>query len=237
MYTYVLSLLDFNITDQRKEAEKLLTESLEKIITVPRDYTIQYSQIKHPKLSGFKATISEEIQINYSFLQNPLETTLNTEILILYETLKEGKNLMVSSPRGMGMIVRGPPRKYIDALTSRIMKKSLFLDKKIGYEPLMFEQEDMKFDKWGEELRGISMDIEAFGKVYLTGRELNNKIPSMRYITQTMETGVINKIKIFSEYINRIVEISSYGVVKINEKNIVKLSDYLFTTMKKIGRI
>lgn len=231
MLTYVISSLKLDkklepITD--KQALKLI----ERIITIPEDFTLEYRFLEDFGFPTFRITLTENVLLTYQFLPDPIETELITEILVVFRSLKNNHTLILGSSRGIGLTFRGPPRKYFDSIIGKIIEKSFF-EVKGGYIPLSINQKQMRFENWGEKLKELTIDIENFGRITLTSQDLQTKIKSQPTLLEFINTGSIRKIKVFSNKLNRVVEVSNLGIVRVNDDNIERIGKYVVYCLKR----
>jgi len=222
MYSYVVSKINIKLAEIEQNLNLDPKSIVEKLIYLPSPLKILRQEILD-KNSGLIFSIGEPIILFFRFLKEPLETTLKTEILINFQ---KNPGLMISSPRGIGILKRGNPRNYIDSFIGPILAKTLFGGAKY-YQPISYSTEDMKPQNWGEDLRKIKVDIPKVGTMTLVGPNLELIIKTNIDLRNYFMKGRLISFKTYSNRINRVIEVNYNGVIKTSENNIKILSDYL----------
>ncbi len=224
MYSYVLSKI--NLKKAAIELEKDITPKsiVERLIDLPEPFRVQQRGILSGD-SGITLSIEEPVSISFRYLKEPIETTLRTDVLI---GISKSSGLMISSPRGIGILRRGNARKYVDSLIGPMLTIALFGDSKY-YHPITHDKKKMDPSNWGEELRRIKVDIPEIGTMVLTGPELGNIVQKYPDFERYILKGKVDSFKVFSAVINRIVEICETGTLRTTDNNIKNILDYLAT--------
>ncbi len=171
--------------------------------------------------------IAESVSLNFSYLDNPLQVSLKTKSIISFD----GIGLMVSSPNGIGIITKGGAKKYIDTYIGRVIAQSLF-DDESAYIPFAFSNEQMNPARWGEELRYLKVSLPDIGSGTITGKGLTSKIKNMDRLFGNIGQGKTIAFKVSSKALKRTVNISSNGIVKVQNKDILPVFEYIQNTIK-----
>lgn len=222
MYSYVLSKI--NLKKAAIDLDKDITPRsiVEKLIDLPEPFTVQQRGILEDG-SGITLSIEEPVSISFKYLNESVETILRTEVSI---GISKNPGLMISSPRGIGILKRGNARKYIDSFIGPMLTIALFGDSRY-YRPVTHDKKNMNPLKWGEDLRKIKVDIPEIGTMVLTGPELDNTVKNYPDFESYILKGKVDSFKVFSTIINRTVEIFETGTLKTSDNNIKNISDYL----------
>lgn len=88
---------------------------------------------------------------------------------------------------------------------------------------------------WGEKLVELEVDLHGFGKIKITG-DLSNfqRISEFMDVKKLIRKGSISRIKVKSNFLKRIVEIRSNGVMRVNEKDNLKVVRYLSDILERV---
>lgn len=171
--------------------------------------------------------IEESVSLNFSYLDNPLQLSLKTKSIIHFD----GDGLMISSPNGIGIITKGGARKYIDTYIGKVIAKSL-LDDESAYIPFTFSNKQMNPTQWGEELGYLKVSLPDIGSGTIIGKSLISKIHDMNHLFGGIEQGKITAFKVSSKALKRTVNISSNGTVKVQNKDILPVFEYIQNAIK-----
>ena len=184
-------------------------------------------QIKDAQFDESRLTISttfeEKLIFSFSDLIKEAEVYAVTEIIL---KLYENSFLMISSSSGLGMMVRGDARNYIDTIIGPLFMKTLDVDIE-HYHPINLPENLMSWSFWGEELRNIAVDIPKLGLVSLKGRDINSKIKFEPTFDHILSKGSIGEIKVHSNKRGRVITISRRGIIKAQVNNFVEFAEFL----------
>jgi len=81
----------------------------------------------------------------------------------------------------------------------------------------------------------LEVDLHGFGKIKITG-DLSNfqRISEFMDVKKLIRKGSISRIKVKSNFLKRIVEIRSNGVMRVNEKDNLKVVRYLSDILERV---
>lgn len=171
--------------------------------------------------------IAESVSLKFSYLDNPLQVSLKTKIIISFE----GLGLMVSSSNGIGIITKGGAKKYIDTYIGRVIARTMF-DDESAYIPFTFSNKQMNPAKWGEDLRYLKVSLPDIGSGTITGKGFTSKIKDMDHLFGNIEQDKIIAFKMSSKILKRTVNISSNGIIKVQNKDILPVFEYIQHSLK-----
>lgn len=191
---------------------------IEKIISLPEPFRLVKSENTG---NGIKLTIIEPIKMKFVFFDQPILTNITIEIFI-------GRNgLMLSSPRGVGVVKKGNLRKYIDNIIGPLLAKEL-TGKYENYKPKLLNNKIMQPTKWGEDLRKIRFEIPEIGTLELRGRKLSDTINRNKNLKRLENAGETISFKVFNSKLKRTIEISREGILKTKFNQIEDI--YMFVS-------
>jgi len=192
------------------------------------------NQIENFKFDDSNYIIStkfiEKLTLSFTDLIKEVEVTIVTNIIL---KMFENYYLMISYSNGLGMMVRGNMRNYIDTIIGPFLMKSLNLEMP-RFQSIILPQNLMNWYFWGNELRSITVDIPEFGIILLKGKDLNNKINSEPSINNFLSCGSINEIKVYSNILKRIITVSRRGIIKAQTNSFEDLAEFTIAKIKKI---
>jgi len=230
LVSYVLSTLDssklFDIF--KKKADRLI---FEKLISLPKQFDVEYSFSTKEFGETLMMKITEPVTIKFYYFPRPFEIKLESHLAFIF---RRNRTLLITSPRGIGLVTRGVPRNYVDNLIGRIVSKPLF-EEKGSYQPVDFNSDQLSYNLWGEELRSIQLDIIGFGKIVFKGNKLNEKLNTEPSLKNMVNKGSVRNIKIHSKKLNRVVSIFRDGTIKTNIKSIDEIANYLIEILVPMG--
>ena len=228
MYSYVLSRL--RLRENLKDVDP--KEILDEMSPPPSKFRFSSTNILEMKWGkGLKLAIIDPVSVFFSFMEFPVQVDLTTVANLI---LDEEGYLMVSSPRGIGLITKGKPRNYIDTSISQVVLNSFFPNKAI-YEPYHFEEDEMRMEKWGTELRELEVNKYNFGRVLIHGKLLNKKLKSEYPIGTWILDGMISRLKVYSDFLGRNVVITSAGVLRSSVDDIDLISEFVLKCIEDGG--
>nr|WAH99921.1 MAG: hypothetical protein OI716_00740 [Candidatus Methanoperedens sp.]WAI00075.1 MAG: hypothetical protein OI720_00585 [Candidatus Methanoperedens sp.] len=202
-----------------------LDDFRERLFNLPSELSL--SSIKPLKNNNsILIEIVEPVSLKFSYLDNPLDVSIRTKSIICFDT-----GLMVSSPTGVGVITKGGARKYIDTYIGKIIAKSFFNDESV-YSPFSFTNKQMRLVNWGEELRYLKVSLPEVGNGTIAGKDLISKIKDIDNLFGSIGQGETTALKVFSSTLKRAVSISSNGTIKIQNKDILPVFEYIKKALK-----
>lgn len=217
----------FVISKLNLAAKKIKAKDFsERLFSLPSDLSIVSIRPVIDK-NYLMLEIAESVSLKFSYLDNPLQVSLKTKSIISLE----GLGLMVSSSNGIGIITKGGAKKYIDTYIGRVIARSLF-DDESAYIPFTFSNDQMNPDKWGEELRYLKVSLPDIGSGTISGKGLTSKIKDMNHFFGGIEQGKIINFKMSSKILKRTVNISSNGTIKVQNKDILPVFEYIQHSLK-----
>jgi hypothetical protein len=220
----VLSKVDLKSWDETKEKYLSMEPS-----SMEEPQSIR--QIKDVKFNKSELTVSttfeEKIPFSFSNLIKGVDVPIVTKIL-----LKSYENswLMISFPKGLGLMVRSNVRDYIDTIIGPLLMKIMKTDVNC-YHPIKLPKSLMMWSFWGEELRNIAVDIPEFGLMSLKGRDINRKVQDEPAIDRIISKGNISIIKVHSEKLGRVITVSQRGIFRVHMEDFEEITEFL---MEKI---
>jgi len=220
MSLFVISKL--NLANKKVKAK----DFSERLVTLPYDLSLVSIKTLIEK-NYLMLEIEESVSLNFSYLDNPLQLSLKTKSIINFD----GNGLMISSPNGIGIITKGGAKKYIDTYIGKVIAKSL-LDDESAYIPFTFSNNQMNPDKWGEELGYLKVSLPDIGSGTIIGKSLTSKIQDIDHLFGIIEQGKITAFKVSSKALKRTVNISSNGTVKVQNKDILPVFEYIQNAIK-----
>lgn len=198
----------------------------EKLVTLPSDLSLVSIKPVVDK-NYLMLEIAESVNLNFSYLDKPLQLSLKTRSIIHFDR----RGLMVSSPNGIGTITKGGAKRYIDTYIGKIIAK-LLLDDESSYTPFEFSNEQMNPTKWGEELGYLKVSLPDVGSGTITGNGLTSRIKDMNNLFGSIEQGKITAFKVSSKILKRTVHVSSNGTIKVQNKDILPVFEYIQNSLK-----
>ena len=170
--------------------------------------------------------IAESVSLNFNYLDNPIQVPLKTESIIDFDT-----GLMLSQPKGIGIITKGGAKKYIDTYIGKIIAKIL-LNNESAYIPFNFSNEQMNPAKWGGELTFLKVSLPDVGNGTITGKGLTSKIKDLNHIFGDLDQGTINSFKVSSQILKRTINVSSNGIIKVQNIDILSIFECIQKSLK-----
>lgn len=221
MPTYIISKLQISGSEREKEICSLFSSDYASHRYV-RETEITSQPLQNRFGEGITMIISEPVEINFIFLPAPVKISLITKVNIF---LRNRTPVMISSPRGIGLVARGRPTSYVRSYIGPVVSE-YFSPLDIALKPYHLSNEEMNFLRWGEETSRIRVDIYDLGRVSIDGKALQEKFrkDNMRSL---IETGEIDEFRVFSKDLGRVVSISRMGVIRTSLDDINKVSHYI----------
>lgn len=220
MSSFVISKM--NLVNKKVKAK----DFSEKLFNLPSDLSLVSIKPIIDK-NYLMLEIAESVNLNFSYLDSPLQVKLKTISILCFD----GSGIMVSSPNGIGIITKGGAKKYIDTYIGRVIAQSL-LDDESAYVPFTLSNEQMNPAKWGEELKYLKVSLPDIGTGTITGKGLTSKIKDMDHLFGSIEQGKITAFKVSSKALKRTVNISSNGTIKVQNKDILPVFEYIQNAIK-----
>lgn len=128
--------------------------------------------------------------------------------------------LLITNISGLGIVLRGlGGRRYIDNVVGPLISKHI-LGESHYYSPFSFVEKKMKWDLWGEELRGIIVDIPGIGRSNFSGQNLSSKKVGDKNISlmDIISYGNVRRFNVFNKSIGRIIGVNKNGTFYSSHK-------------------
>ncbi len=231
--SFILSKIEFYGEECKlSNLQKLFSERL---FSIPSYYTFPtISKFEINDKEVLKLMVKEPIDISIPSFDIYFESEI--EILVYFIQFKEFI-LLVVSPRGFGLARKGNLRHYTDLTIWQNILENILIQYKTKYTPLNINQQQIRSQEWGEELKEIEVNVYEFGKIKLKSRSLRENAYTINKIIdfdKLISTGEISRIKVKSNKLKRIVGIKNDGVIKINEKDNEKVLKYLIKVLVRL---
>lgn len=144
--------------------------------------------------------------------------------------------LLITNIAGLSIILRGlGSRRYIDNVVGPMISKHLFGDS-LYYSSFSFGEPKMKWDLWGEELKGIMVDVLGLGRSNFLGQNLstkkiggNKKISLMDIISN----GNVRRINVLNKSIGKTIGVNRNGTI-YSSQNLLEVVSFLNNMQKVI---
>jgi len=208
MNTYVISSLSGN----DKKAMRSLSPDLnfrELLSAAPS--TISFD-VKFSEDEDYIFIFSDEkVALNFSYLDEERFFDLNTVNILNLDRME----IMLSFVKGIGVLGRGGPLKYISSEIGSLIGSSLF-DSSTIFELRRFDNGEMQWDNWGGQngkLMAITLELPDVKSISAEGKEVELKIKELGLYPN--ENNEITKIKVHNEEFNRDITIERNGKIKI----------------------
>lgn len=144
--------------------------------------------------------------------------------------------LLITNTVGLSIILRGlGGRRYIDNVIGPMISKHLLGDSQY-YSPFSFSEKKMKWDFWGEELKGIIVDIPGLGRSSLLGQNLSSKkIGKDKKISlmDIISNGNVRRINVSNKSIKRTIGINRNGTI-YSSQGLLEVVSFLNNMQKVI---
>ena len=229
MYSYALSLIDFPMWEKENKTVFDPESILKQLIIFPSDLRI----ISPPELIEQKnivhLTLEEPVSLSFNYFPEPTQVSLRTEVMV---HMGDQVGLMVSSPRGIGIIRRGNARRYTDLIIGPLVTQ-LLLKKSRYYKPYRLRKKLMDWSLWGRELKGMVISVPKLGTLAMSGKELSNKFDQFLGLKSLIGSAHINKVRVRADALKRVIEIQERGVIKISIASTRDVTQYLFSILSQ----
>lgn len=149
----------------------------------------------------------------------------------------ENKCTILVSPRGIGLIKKGSLRKYMDFSIWQNIISTIFNEiGSVKYIPLHFGNDQLKTQLWGEKLVELEISLHGFGKIKMSGKDISDLRGISEYIdsNKLLKTGLVSKLKVRSNFLKKVVEVRNDGVIKVNERNNLKVIEYIDRVLERM---
>ncbi len=144
--------------------------------------------------------------------------------------------LMVTNTAGLSVILRGlGGRRYVDNVVGPMISKHL-LGNSLYYSPFSFDQNVMKWELWGEELKGFTADILGLGRCFFSGQNLSSKkVGNNRKISLTdiISSGDIRIISVRNKSVGRTISVNRNGTI-YSSQDLLSVVSFLNDKQKAI---
>lgn len=149
---------------------------------------------------------NERVILNFSYLgEERLFDLSTTSVLNL-----DRKRIMLSLVKGIGILGRGGPLRYISSEIDSLIGSSLF-DSPTTLDVSGFNEKDLYWNNWGEELRAITLEFSDIKSISIEGKEVESKIKELNLYPNNEST--IKKIKVYNKSFNRDITIEKNGKI------------------------
>lgn len=155
----------------------------------------------------------EKVALNFSYLNEKRFFDLNTVNILNLDRME----IMLSFIKGIGILGRGGPLKYISTEISSLIGSSLF-DSPTMFEVGGFSNEEMQWQKWGGDLLGITFGLPDIKIISIEGKEIESKIKDLKIKELDLypnEDNKITKIKIYNKNFSRRITVERNGKIKM----------------------
>jgi len=212
---------------------KILSEN---ILLLPSYYSVStISKFKFDGKDMIELLIKEPVEITFPSINISFKSEI--KIFIYFTTVKRHRLLVISSPRGIGLSRKDGLRRYIDLTVWQNFLEGLLSNNQATYRPVVFSSDHLDSQNWGDELIEINVSIHEFGKVKLRSRKLQSNINTLGGIInfeKLLARGEIYRIKVKSHSLRKVVDIRRDGIIKVNEKDNLKVLKYLIDILVRI---
>lgn len=205
MNTYVVSSLNRN---EKKAMRSLsLERNFEELFSTAPS-TINFDG----KFSGDENYIfifsDEKVALSFSYLNEKRFFDLNTVNILNLDRME----IMLSLVKGIGILGRGGPLKYISSEIGPLIGSSLFNNSKI-FEMKEFYDREMEWDNWEGKLLAITFKLPDVKSISVEGKKVESKIKELELYPS--DSNEIVRIKVYNEKFNREITIQRNGKIRI----------------------
>lgn len=150
----------------------------------------------------------EKVALNFSYLNEERFFDLSTVNILNLDRME----IMLSFVKGIGILGRGGPLKYISSEIGPLIGSSLFGSSTI-FEIKGINDKKMQWQKWGEKLFGMTLELPDVKSISIEGREIESKIEELGLYPN--DNNKITRIKVYNEEFNRGITLERSGKMKI----------------------
>lgn len=205
MNTYVISSLRKNekkamrslspdLSSRQRFSTAPSTMSFDMRFSEDRDYTFVFSE--------------EKVALHFSYLDEERFLDLHTVNILNLNRME----IMLSLVKGIGILGRGGPLKYISSEINLIIGSSLF-DNSSVFDIREFSDGEMHWDNWNGDLLAITLELPDIKSISVEGRNVELKIRELELYPN--ESNKIAKIKAHNKNFDRNITIERSGEIRI----------------------
>lgn len=205
MNTYIVSLLSRN---GKKAVESLNSNLNSKDLFSKMPSTMSFD-VKFDADDGYIFVLSDEkVPLSFFYLKEERFYDLNTVNILNLDRM----NFMLSFVKGIGILRRGDPLKYISSEINPLIGSSLFNDPSI-LEIRQFSDKEMQWQTWKGDLVSITLELPDAKVISVRGREIESKIEELELYPNN--NNKIAEIRIHNADFNRYITIRRNGKMRI----------------------
>lgn len=205
MNTYVVSSLSGN---EKKTMRSLSSDLNSEDLFSTAPSTINFDMKSTEEGDYIFIFSGEKVPLTFSYLGEERLFNLNTVNILNLDRM----DIMLSFVKGIGILGRSGPLKYISSEIGSLIGSSIFGSSTI-FEVKRFNDKEMHWDNWNGKLLAITLELPDVKFISVEGKKVESKIEELGLYPS--ENNEITKIKAYNKNFNRYITIERNGKIKI----------------------